>query len=200
LWARLEIASDSYEGAILALQTGFGMARHLGQAPTIIEGQVGMGVATMMCREIEELAQRDGSPNLYPALASLPKPLVDMEKMIQNEREATLGKWKDKLLVEQIESELKKTHDQARLVAKCFESRLAALQCVEAIRSYAASHGGELPASLAAIIENPVPKDPIGDAAFRYTRTGSTAVLESATPPDGNEKRKVRYEISVKGG
>ncbi len=200
LWAKLEIASDGYEGAALALQTGFGMARHLGQAPTILEGMVGMAVGTLMCKEVEEWVQGDGVPNLYPALASLPRPFIGMEKMIQNEREAALSEWKDKLPVEQIESELKKSHDQARLVVKRFESQLAALQCVEAIRSYAASHGGQLPATLAEVTENPVPKDPISDAMFRYTRTGSTGVLESATPADGNEKRKVHYEIRVRGG
>lgn len=198
LWARLEIAGDGYEGAVLALQTGFGVARHLGQAPTIIEGQVGMGVGTMMCREVEELVQRNGAPNLYLALASLPKPFIEMEKMIKNEQEAALAKWKDKLPTEQIESELKKQHDQARLVAKGFERQLAALQCIEAIRSYAALHDGQLPATLAEVTENPVPQDPISGKVFHYTRTGATGVLESVVPPGGDEKRRIRYDVSIK--
>jgi len=198
LWARLETAADGHEGAVLALQTGFGMARHLGQAPAILDGMVGIAVGTMMCKGVEELVQRDGAPNLYPAFASLPRPFIGMEKMIQNDREAALAKWKDKLPVEQIESELKKTHDPARLVAKGFESQLAALQCVEAIRSYAASHSGQLPATLAEVTENPAPKDPMTGELFQYKRTGATATLESAVPPGGDEKRKIHYEISIK--
>ncbi len=35
-------------------------------------------------------------------------------------------------------------------------------------------------------------------AAFRYTRTGAMAVLESTAPAGGYEKDELRYEITVK--
>jgi hypothetical protein len=69
---------------------------------------------------------------------------------------------------------------------------------VEAIRSYAASHAGQLPQTLTEITEVPVPKDPVSGAAFRYSRTGATAVLESAMPSGGDAQDVIRYEITVK--
>jgi hypothetical protein len=35
-------------------------------------------------------------------------------------------------------------------------------------------------------------------APFRYTRTGSTAVLESAIPAGGKDSERIRYEIGIK--
>jgi hypothetical protein len=43
-----------------------------------------------------------------------------------------------------------------------------------------------------------VPNDPISGELLHYTRTGPTAVLESAIPPGGNEKHRIRYGIVVK--
>jgi hypothetical protein len=57
---------------------------------------------------------------------------------------------------------------------------------------------GQLPGTLAEITEVSVPAEPITGEAFRYERTGSTAVLESSIPAGGNEKDRIRYEIAVK--
>ena len=198
LWARLEIASGGYEGAILALQTGFGMGKHLGQAPTIMEILTAVGVGGAMCIEVEEFVQREDSPNLYLALGDLPKPFVNIEKAIENETKAASAQLKGNPSARQMESRLKTDYDRARLNVKRIDVQVAALQCVEAIRLYAAMHGGQLPGTLTEITENPAPKDPISGELFQYTRTGSTAVLESAIPPGGNERHKVHYEISVR--
>ena len=82
LWARLEISRGGYEGATIAMRTAFKTARDLGQAPTIIQALVGAAVGGVMCREVEQFVQAKDSPNLYRALANLPKPLVDVEKAI----------------------------------------------------------------------------------------------------------------------
>jgi hypothetical protein len=58
------------------------------------------------------------------------------------------------------------------------ERRIDALRCVEAIRLYAAAHGGKLPAKLDDIKEVPVPMDPATGKAFRYKLDGDKAVLE----------------------
>jgi len=192
LWARLEIAEDGYEGAVLALQTGFGMARHLGQAPTIIQVLVGTAVGHTLCREVDEFVQREGAPNLYPALANLPKPFVAMEKAIETERKAAA------LQGGAFEGQTDAAHDRCRAIAKRFKANLAALQCVEAIRSYVASHGGKLPVGLGDITEVSVPTDPTNnDEPFRYVLTATTAVLESFLPPGGDEKERIRYLLSV---
>lgn len=198
LWARLEIATGGYEGAVLALQTGFGMARQIGHAPTLVQTLVGIAIGGVMSGEIEELAQGDDSPNLYLALASLPRPFIEIEKAIENDIKAALSGPAGALSSDQIETMVKPGHDRVRAIAKRLDTHLAALQCVETIRSYAAAHRGQLPGTLAEITEVSVPQDPVMDEPFRYVRTGSTAVLESSIPADGNEKDRIRYEIAVK--
>jgi hypothetical protein len=180
-----------YEGVILALQTELGMSRHIGQAPTILQVLVGTAIGGLGCGQIEEFVQGKGAPNLYPALASLPKPFVLMDKAIETEKKAARSQIG-------MADPLDAAHDRCRVIVKRFEANLAALQCVEAIRSYAASHGGQLPQTLADITEVTIPKDLMGDGPFHYTRTGSTAVLESALPAGGSEKDRTRYEITIK--
>ncbi len=201
LWARYEIAQENYENAVLALRTGFGMGKHLTQGPTLIHVLVGNAIAATMCTEVGEFVQAGESPNLYAALAVLPKPFTDAEKAIESDRKGIPSEPPAGMTRAQFERELKQlpaSYDRVRILAKRLDTDLAALQCVEAIRSYAASHGGQLPQTLADITEVSVPKDPMSGAAFRYTRTGSAAVLESATPAGGDAKDVTRYEITVK--
>jgi hypothetical protein len=80
------------------------------------------------------------------------------------------------------------------------ERRIAALRCIEAIRLYAAAHGGKLPARLADVKVVPTPADPITGRAFQYTAEGGRAVLY-AGPLPGEEpgpQNAVRYELSVR--
>jgi hypothetical protein len=191
LWARLEVSRGEYDGAILALQTGFGMARHLGQTPSTMGFLHGVSIAAVMSREVEQWVQMDGAPNLYAALAALPRPLVDVEKCIEGETGATSS---------QLPAETKADYGYDRLLvlAKRLDRDVAVLQSVEAIRSYAASHQGQLPQTLADITEVSVPKDPLNGEAFRYARTGATAVLESPARPGGEKREELRYEITVK--
>jgi hypothetical protein len=199
LWARLEILQGEYGGAVLPLQIGFGMARHMEQAPVLIQLQMGVATANVQCREIEQFVQMEDAPNLYSSLVSLPKPFIDPEKAIEAERKATFSRFSGTLVSsKQLESQMKPAHDRTRALAKKLDSDLAMLQCVEAIRAYAASHGGQLPQTLAEIKEVSVPNDPMYGAAFRYSRTGAMAVLESTVPAGGEKKDELRYEITVK--
>lgn len=199
LWARLELSNAQYDGAMLAMQTGFGMARQLGQAPTLIQLQVGVATAAVLCREIEQLAQREGAPNLYSSLAGLPKPFVDAEKVIESEKKAAASSGLlGRLASKHSESVTKPAYDRTRVLGKRLESDLALLQCIEAIRAYVASHSGQLPQTLGEITEVSVPKDPMCGEAFRYRRTASTAVLESTAPAGGEKSDEVHYEITVK--
>ena len=172
LWARLEIATGGYDGAVLALQTGLGMGRHLGQAPTIMEILTAVAVGGAMCIEVEEFVQREDSPNLYLALGDLPKPFVNIEKAIENETKAASAQLKGNPSAKQMESRLKTDYDRARLNVKRIDIQVTALQCVEAIRLYAAMHDGQLPGTLADIAENPAPKDPISGGAVPVHTNG----------------------------
>jgi hypothetical protein len=77
------------------------------------------------------------------------------------------------------------------------DRRIAALRCIQAVRLYAAGHGGKLPASLADITEVPIPIDPITGKAFQYKLDGDQGVLEWAPPPGFSAKYGARYALTV---
>jgi hypothetical protein len=114
---------------------------------------------------------------------------VDAEKCIEGETGATSSL---------LPAEAKASYDPLLVLGKRSDRDLAVLQSVEAIRSYVASHKGQLPQALADITEVSVPKDPLSGQAFRYARTGATAVLESPAPPGGEKRQELRYEITIK--
>jgi hypothetical protein len=196
LWARLEIVRGGYDGALLAMQTGFGMARHLGQALTCTQGLVGTAIGGLTCREVELFIKGKDSPNLYWALANLPRPLADMKNAIESDR-ANLKDYSF-LIRRQLEKQLKTDHDRILFIAKRLDNNLNALQCVEAIRNYAATHEGRLPEKLSDISDLELPKDVMNDKAFGYRRTDTGAVLQSEMPEAGDAVDVVRYEIVLK--
>jgi len=83
--ARVQIADGKYDDALHTLQTGYGLARHAGQAPTLVNALVGMAIGNMMSKRVEEFVQRPDAPNLYWALTHLPQPLVDMRPGLEAE-------------------------------------------------------------------------------------------------------------------
>jgi hypothetical protein len=89
---------------------------------------------------------------------------------------------------------LKVRRAQARV-----QQRIRLLQHVEAVRLYAAEHGGKLPAQLSDI-PVPLPVDPYTGKPFLYSVEGETAVVQGC-PPRGQEKiaaYNVRYEVTIK--
>ena len=76
------------------------------------------------------------------------------------------------------------------------QQRVAFLRVIEALRLYAASHGGGLPARLSEITEVPIPLDPSSNQPFVYELKGATATLRSKTPEATLYDQ--RYEITVR--
>jgi hypothetical protein len=198
LWARLEISRSEYDGAMAAVQTGFGMARHLGQTPIIVQALIGTAVSALMCRDVEQFVQGENAPNLYWALENLPEPFIDMEKAIESEKRAHLEQVANDALHKQFEQQLEPAHERVRMVAKKLDSNLNALQCIEAIRLYAAKHEGQLPDKLSDIAEVKVPDDPLTGGAFEYRRTAAGAVLTAEPTQGGTEKDAIRYELTMR--
>ncbi|MCC9600272.1 hypothetical protein LOC67_06840 [Stieleria sp. JC731] len=66
-----------YDEAIEQLRIGFRLSEYVGDGETVIERLVGNAIASIMCDEIEFMIQQPDCPNLYWALASLPKDLGD---------------------------------------------------------------------------------------------------------------------------
>jgi hypothetical protein len=77
-----------------------------------------------------------------------------------------------------------------------FDRQVAALQTVEALRNYAATHDGRLPANLTEITDTPAPADPTTGKPFNYRVEGDRVALESP-PPKGRDARDgLRVEVT----
>jgi hypothetical protein len=83
--ARVEMAEGQFDEACHTLQTGFALARHLGDGPTFIHVLVGAAIGGVMCRQIEAMAQRPNAPNLYWALTTLPRPFFRLDHALAEE-------------------------------------------------------------------------------------------------------------------
>lgn len=115
LRARLEMAEGHFDKAVYTLQTGFTLARHVGEQPLLISALVGMAMAQVMAEQVETLSQTPGAPNLYWALTQLPRPFVELRRPLQGEKlllYATLPMLRDiettTLAPQQIEQQLEK--------------------------------------------------------------------------------------------
>jgi hypothetical protein len=84
--ARLELADRNFDQAAYSLRTGFALARHTGDGPTLIHGLVAVASAMVMTGQVETWIQIPNSPSLYWALTDLPTPFIDFRKPLQGER------------------------------------------------------------------------------------------------------------------
>ncbi len=83
---RLELAEGRIDSAIHWLRTGLALGRHVGQATTLIQSLVASSIISQMMDPLEELIQLPGAPNLYWALANLPRPFLDISESLEVER------------------------------------------------------------------------------------------------------------------
>lgn len=83
--ARLAIIEHRYDDAIRDLQTGFALARHIAEGPTLVNGLVGVAICGIMLDQLETLVQAPGAPNMYWALMALPRPMIDLRTSLQFE-------------------------------------------------------------------------------------------------------------------
>jgi hypothetical protein len=307
---RVEIAEEKNADALNDLQIGLAYARHVGQAPMLIQAMVGVWVTNLMLDQAERFIQLPTAPNLYWAVAAVPSPVADFHPGLLWEREilpdtypalkdlrsASLSPSQMEALrtaysemscglnnqpakpeswdawTKQVQPEAKKhllangydpkavdamptfqvaliygldsyneirdevfqwlllpyrqgyqglqhaeekiaraknqpgaSHflnlvpqlHHASFVLHSAERRLAILQCIEAIRMYAASHDNQLPAALSDLKESPAPIDPITGKEFAYKVTGNQAVLEGPALPGEDPSHAVRYELTL---
>ncbi|HZU36486.1 MAG TPA: hypothetical protein VFA18_11285 [Gemmataceae bacterium] len=87
LQARLEIAEGRFADAVHALQTGFAMSRHVGQAArTLVETLVADALANVMEQQVEAFIQVEGAPNLYWSLTQVPRPFVPLRPGLEGDK------------------------------------------------------------------------------------------------------------------
>ena len=175
---RFQIAQDRYVDAICTAQTGFALAKHLGEDPSLIRGMVGIGIAAYICGQLEQFVQRPDAPNFYQALRDLPQPVIDLS--------------------EQAEFEDPDIREKVHLLMNRLDRHVAALKCFEAMRLYTTAHNGKFPDQLSDITSVPVPNDPVTHKAVIYTRTGANAVLEMPPIKGATDRDTMRYELSLK--
>ncbi len=78
------------------------------------------------------------------------------------------------------------------------ESKLALLRAVEALRLYAAGHGGKLPERLDQVTEVPIPDDPATGKPLEYSLDGATATLISRAPGGNTGREGFRFRLTVR--
>jgi hypothetical protein len=86
LRARLETAEGRIDPAIHWIGTGLALARHVGTSRMYIQSLIAASIVQEMANALEQLVQAPGCPNLYWALAALPRPFIDLSAANEGER------------------------------------------------------------------------------------------------------------------
>ena len=86
LKARVAVAEGRYADAVRTFETGFSFAQQVGDGPFLISSLVGVACASQMADGLLDLAERPDAPNLYWALAVLPRPLIDLRRAMEFEQ------------------------------------------------------------------------------------------------------------------
>lgn len=83
--ARLQITQGKFEEAADTIATGFRFAQHVSQGPFLINGLVGVANARLMFEQLERWVTTEGTPNIYWAVTSMPRPLIDLRDSLETE-------------------------------------------------------------------------------------------------------------------
>jgi len=194
---RLAIAQRQYDKAIQTMGTGLAMAKQVGEAPTVVQGLVGVAMAALVLQRVEDMAQAQGSPNLYAALQGLPRPLVDVNKPMSSEWKYLQAAGYDATTRAEFQQQQESSYKRVYVLMHRLAANVEAVQCVEAVRHYAATHEGRLPARLGEIQGMAVPNDPATGKPFVYRLEGTRAILEVQPPKGGTARDGIRYELSI---
>lgn len=173
---RLQITEGRYEQAIDSMQIGLAMAKHLGEAPALVQGITGVAIGALMLNRVGDFVQRPDAPSFYWALRDLPKPLVDLT----------------------VEWEPRSIPKRVHMLMNRLDRHLTMLQCIEALRLYAGAHDGKFPNKLSEITQVTIPSDPVSKKPFIYRRSGSEAVLEGPSVKGIKPEDMISYKLILK--
>ena len=90
---RVEIAEGKPDDALRDLQTGMAFSRHVGSEGTLIQTLVGAAMMNLMLEQAEQFVQSSNAPNLYWAMAALPRPALDIRTSLAGERNFVEWTW-----------------------------------------------------------------------------------------------------------
>jgi hypothetical protein len=86
LRARLKLAQGEYDQCLYSLQSALSAGHDLANAPLALYSLVGSSAAEEALNQVRDFVQQPGAPNLYWALATVPRPFVDGAKVIEGEQ------------------------------------------------------------------------------------------------------------------
>ena len=82
---RVALAENDFDAAVRHIQTGIRLGKDAGEGPTVINALVGIAITTIFLNEVEQLIQRPNGPNMYWALTTLPRPVLDPRPALEGE-------------------------------------------------------------------------------------------------------------------
>jgi hypothetical protein len=85
LKARFEIAEHRYSDAIRTLETGFSFSQQIAPTPFLVGSLVSVACTSLMADTVLEMLEQPDGPNLYWAMAVLPRPFVEMRQPLEME-------------------------------------------------------------------------------------------------------------------
>lgn len=83
--AETQLLEGDFEGAFHSILIGFRIAEHLGKGETLIQQLVSIAAQGMMLETVMDAIQTKDCPNLYWALASIPRPLCNVRRSLEIE-------------------------------------------------------------------------------------------------------------------
>lgn len=90
LQAKQQLAEDDFDGLVETLQIGFRLAGFVGQGEVMVQQLVGLAIQGVFLEMVEDAITHPECPNLYWALASIPRPLCDLRRSTEFEASSML--------------------------------------------------------------------------------------------------------------
>lgn len=84
--AAIQMRDGQVDEALKTIRLGFEMSRDTGREPVLVSGLVGIAIGALTNESLAELMSRPDAPNLYWALASMPRPTVEFRHSMSGER------------------------------------------------------------------------------------------------------------------
>jgi hypothetical protein len=82
---RVEVAEGNYDEAIHTLETAYSFSQQINEGPFLINSLVAVAVASIFSNALIDLEEQPNAPNLYWALSTLPRPMIDLRKSLEYE-------------------------------------------------------------------------------------------------------------------
>ena len=83
--ARYYIRTGNFPAALTTLGDGLALGEHVARAPFLVNQLVGVASDRIMLSEMDHLVELPDAPNLYWALAELPRPLISLRQGLASE-------------------------------------------------------------------------------------------------------------------